>query len=276
MCAVALLSFFVLGNVFSKPETYQGIVDSLDSKQDTVLGLVAVSTASSAGLTLLPGDVATPIADKLVDLSLDFGIVLAAIFLEKYLLTMFGAATFRILIPIACVTLAASAYVDKHPEMRMTLQGLAAKFILLGLSLVLVVPSSVFVSNMIESTYQESIDQTVAEAQQTQEEMAAIAEGAVAQDGSSSSSGILQTLTQLPQSIASVPDKVSDLSKQAEETFANLVEALAVMIVTTCLIPILVLAFFLWLMKMILGVNIYVPLGQKGLRPPAAQAQPRS
>ena len=37
-------------------------------------------------------------------------------------------------------------------------------------------------------------------------------------------------------------------------------EALAVMLVTTCLIPILVLLFFVWLVKLILGVEL-PPLG---------------
>ena len=39
----------------------------------------------------------------------------------------------------------------------------------------------------------------------------------------------------------------------------NMMEALAVMIVTSCLIPIIVLLFFVWLIQVILNVNIPAP-----------------
>lgn len=38
---------------------------ALEEKQTTVLELSAASAAASAAITLIPGDVATPIADKL-------------------------------------------------------------------------------------------------------------------------------------------------------------------------------------------------------------------
>ena len=64
-----------------------------------MLELTAASTAASAAITLLPGDTATPIAEKLADLSGYFLIVLCAIFLEKYLLTITSYVSFTILIP---------------------------------------------------------------------------------------------------------------------------------------------------------------------------------
>lgn len=67
-----------------------------------MLELTAASTAASAAITLLPGDTATPIAEKLADLSGYFLIVLCAIFLEKYLLTITSYVSFTILIPAAC------------------------------------------------------------------------------------------------------------------------------------------------------------------------------
>ena len=39
----------------------------------------------------------------------------------------------------------------------------------------------------------------------------------------------------------------------------NMIEALAVMLVTSCLIPILVIVFFTWLVKLIFGINIPLP-----------------
>ena len=50
-----------------------------------ILGLLAASATTSTAITVLPGDAASPIAEKLMDLSTYFMIVLAAIYLEKYL-----------------------------------------------------------------------------------------------------------------------------------------------------------------------------------------------
>ena len=67
--------------------------------------LAAASAAASAGITLIPGDVATPIADKLADLSSAFLVVLCAIYLEKYLVTMTFYVAFRYLVPAVCLLL---------------------------------------------------------------------------------------------------------------------------------------------------------------------------
>ena len=98
----ALLSIFAVGKRASDPAYHQASIDALAEKQETVLELTAASTAASAAITLLPGDAATPIAEKLADLSGYFLIVLCAIFLEKYLLTITSYMSFTILIPAAC------------------------------------------------------------------------------------------------------------------------------------------------------------------------------
>lgn len=57
---------------------------------------------TSALITLLPGDTATPIAEKMADVSGYLLVVLCAIYLEKYLVTITGYVAFTYLIPIAC------------------------------------------------------------------------------------------------------------------------------------------------------------------------------
>ena len=46
----------------TQPSTYQNSLNTLQEKQETVLELTAVSAAASTAITVLPGDVATPIA----------------------------------------------------------------------------------------------------------------------------------------------------------------------------------------------------------------------
>ena len=146
----------------TQPEIYQRSIDSLQAKQETVLELTAASTAASAAITLLPGDTATPIADKLADLSGYFLIVLCAIFLEKYLLTITAGAAFRLLFPLACLLLI--AYVFRG---RKLFAMLAVKLICFGVAIMLIIPASVYVSDTIENTYSASINAAIENAKTT-------------------------------------------------------------------------------------------------------------
>ena len=134
---LALASIFGVAKITTDPAFYQKSIAALEEKQETVLELTAASTAASAAITLLPGDTATPIADKLADLSGYFLIVLCAIFLEKYLLTITAGATFKVLLPAACAAFAAAAL---FPRLRRTAGALAWKLALFGIAIMLVIP----------------------------------------------------------------------------------------------------------------------------------------
>ena len=105
---IALVSNIVLAKNYSSPEytVNKKTITYLDEKKTTALELCAGATALSAAITLIPGDTGTPIAEKLTDLSGYFLIVVSAIYLEKYLLTILGALTFRWLIPAAMIAIA--------------------------------------------------------------------------------------------------------------------------------------------------------------------------
>ena len=154
----ALLSIFAVGKRASDPAYHQASIDALAEKQETVLELTAASTAASAAITLLPGDTATPIAEKLADLSGYFLIVLCAIFLEKYLLTITSYVSFTILIPAACALGIAALCSEK---LRAALGKLAWHLLLFALAIAFAIPAGVKVSSMIEDTYRASIEETI-------------------------------------------------------------------------------------------------------------------
>ena len=246
--AIALVSFFVIAPIASNPDTHASTISSLDNKKDSVMLLIASSTATSAAITAIPDDVGTPIAEKLMDLSGDFLVVLTAIYLEKYLLTVFGLAAFGVLIPLACLCFILAVLVRRNPALKRGSAKLAAKLALFGLAIFVVVPVSVLTSNMIEETYSASVDNIVAMAEETTAQAEEISE-----QTSSDDEGIMSLLKP-------VQNKIEEVTKQAQATINGFIEALAVMIVTSCIIPVLVLVFFLWLVKIILGVNIDVPM----------------
>lgn len=151
----ALLSFCVIAKYTSSPtmKINAHAIQSLDDKKTTALELTAAATAASAAITLIPGDAGTPIADKLADLSSYFLIVVCAIYLEKYLVTITGLAAFKLLIPIGCILLSLCFGFKKDLG-----RTIACKLVLFGLAVYLVVPVSVRVADLIDATYGASME----------------------------------------------------------------------------------------------------------------------
>lgn len=260
---IALLSFFVIARFTSSTEFNAKTIQSLDDKKTTVMELAAASTAASAAITLIPGDVGTPIANKLADLSSYFLIVLCAIYLEKYLVTITGYAAFKILVPIACVFF--SGYLLWRKEI---LRVVAQKFLLFGLAVYLVIPASVKVADMIETTYASSIESTIETAKQTTDEIESeTGESGQVDDKSSNEKSQSDSDSDSKENAGGffsglfnkVQEGVSTATANVEKVLNNFIEALAILLVTSCLIPILVLIFFVWLVKMLLGLNIDIP-----------------
>lgn len=243
---VALVSFFVVAGPASSVAFHQKTLDMLEEKQTTVLELSAASTAASAAITLIPGDVATPVANELAGLSSHFMMVLCAIFLEKYLLTITGTVTFSILIPLACGLFILYLLFDWK-----SVYTLAAKLFLFGILIFSVIPASVYVSNLIEDTYQSSIQATIETAKETTETIKNEAETEEDEDQKEGFfSGLISNVTN------GVSNAVTGITDKAGEMVNSFIEALAVMVITCCVIPVLVLLSFVWFAKILLAVDL--------------------
>lgn len=233
---ICWVSFFGISNLASNPEFHTETIAYLDEKKTTVLELTAAATATSAAITLLPGDTATPIAEELVNLSSTFLLVVGAIFLEKYLLTITGFAAFKILIPAACILWIINIWTKKD-----SFKNLVAKLSLFALAIFLVVPVSVQVSKMIENTYGESIQATIDQANQATKDIEQKEE-----------KGFFEGI------IDGVQNGVTNTVNTVKTSLNNFIEALAVLIVTSCVIPVLILLFFVWIIKLFIGLDIDV------------------
>ncbi len=200
------------------------------------------------------------IAEKLADLSSYFLIVLCAIYLEKYLLTILGYAAFRILIPIACILFGINLFIKNE-----SVKKLAAKFVIFGIAIFLIIPVSIRISSMIEDTYASSIESTLSEADETVSEIEDLTGWDKAQsffdDAADKTSGTLNEVsTALDGAFSNISNALNgELLEKAQEVLNHFLEAVAVMIITSCVIPILVLVFFVWITKMVLEVDIHLP-----------------
>ena len=271
---IGILSFTVVGKYAAAPESHQATITSLDEKKNTVLELTMATTATSAVITLLPGDIGTPIAEKVADLSGYLLIVLCAIFLEKYLVTITGYAAFKIFIPAACVLFATNLFVSNR-----SLDRLARKLLVFGICIFLVVPSSVKISDLIEHTYQAQIEATLEEAKGTEQLLKNSVEAEASDNTTESTVSGNQTsqsqqtaensnlwqkakdaLSGAKESVASVVENVTisseELVRKVETSLSHFVEAVAVMLITSCVIPLLVLFVFFWLIKILVDVDL--------------------
>ncbi len=263
--AIGAASFFWAAPTAQNPESYEKTIETLDSLENKALVMTASSTALATA-ALVPGDVTTPIANKLADVAGYMVIVYVAIIMEKYLLAMTGLVAFKILLPIALAAIGISFFL-KGETGKVTLRRLACKLAVLGILLWALVPTSALVTNIINDTYDmsygvetelevgvlESIDEIEAE------EEAAEKSGEEEKEDFSIKNLWNNIVDKTSAVTETVKGKVSDGVVEFQNSLNKMIEGVAVMIVTTCVIPLCVLILFLWIVKNVTGLNITVP-----------------
>ena len=236
----ALLSIAIPGRVLSKPESYAGSVQELNDAKLGVEKLAASAAAASAAITLMPGDFGTPIADKLADLSGYFLIILCAIYVEKFLVSVAGIVAFDVLVPIGCILLAIGVLTAAETKRA------ALRMISLGLILALLVPVSLSISQLVEKQYADEINQTIEEANRNTDDIRGTADR-------SDDESIWSEFT------AKIRGGSDTLMKKMELILSSFIDAIAVYIVTTCVIPVAVLILGFWLIKSIFRLDVNLP-----------------
>lgn len=253
VCIIAgLFSFFYLGDKLSDPATYSKIISILDEKKANVMGLTASTSAASIAITVIPDDIGTPIANQLADLSGYLLVILTVIYLEKYLLTVIGFGVFKVIIPATCILFIVYQFIPDN----FSLKKAAMKIGIFGVALMLLIPTSVTISHMIDETYEQSINQTLDNTNQT----IVVEEQPQQEENKQELKWYEKIYNVFSNAVEDVKETVTSSTsgaiEKAKNMLSNFIEATAVMIVTSCVIPILTVLVFLWLTKIILGIEI--------------------
>lgn len=224
---VAIMSIG-LSFVMSKPEMYKPVYEVLDEKRADALALSGAALGLSTTVSLVFENRAKSITDMLSDVTSYTMIIVCVIFLEKLLLTSFGFLTFAVIIPLSCLIGILFIWLKKD-----LLKALAIKLTAFGLVLFMVVPSSVLLTNLIERTnFYSDANINIDEALGNEEDLSLVEK---------------------------LKDKSTDLITKAKAKINEFIDAIAVMLITTCAIPLGTLALLLWIVKMLFGINIKVP-----------------
>ena len=241
-----VLSCTVVGNKLTDPATYAHTIEVLDHNRTAILGLTAASAAASAAISTLPDDMCSPLSQEISDFTTYFMLILSVIYLEKYLITILAAAACYALIPAGCVALLIHCFFPNG-----VLQSLGTKLLVFGAAVLLVIPSSVWVSDQINAIYSESIEITVQSA-------TAVSENLIGEttDENEENTTVIDEAKAL---LGDLSGSVAGVVEQFKNLLNRFIEATAVMIVTTCLIPLLVILFFVWIVKTLFNVQIILP-----------------
>lgn len=247
------------------------VTAELDAMREIVVQLTTISTVSSTALTLLPGDVATPLAENLADISDYLLVVFAALWLQKYLFSSMGIIVLKYLIPAGMSVLIVASLMDLmklNPILSDKLRYFGKRIAFFGTVIFLVVPTTVFITSQIEETYQMTINQTIEQANQVQNELSTeVSEQETNEQAATNDSFLGQVSDFVTDSVDSVVDfttgaieqvtsVVTDLPEKFMITLNNLIDSVAVLIVVNCIAPLLVFSFLIWIVKLIFQLDL--------------------
>lgn len=237
----AAISFFLVADKLSSNALFSDTLASIDQKTERVLALSASSAAISTGITLIPGDAGSPIAQKIADLTGYFLLILTVLYTEKNLLAVLGTIVFKCVIPIALCVLALLQFQNVE-----WLRALAIKLIVFSLVVFLAIPVSLIISDTVYQNHQDILETAEAEADQITETTSQLT------DANGSQNVISSILSRLKET-------TSGLVSKAAQMLNRFIESIAIMIVTTCVIPLVVLALILWLANKLFDLRMRFP-----------------
>lgn len=249
---IAVTSYFIIADMAAASHWTTKYIAMIDESKETALSLTAAATAASAAITFLPGDVATPIADQLAELPQTFMAVLVALYLEKFIITLSNAVVFKCLVPIGCGFFAAGSAFGKN-----LFKSIGKKVVIFAAVFLMLVPISLDVSAMIEDSYQDSINQVIESAQNSSDQIQeSMGSDRNEEDAGNGLAKIIQSLQNAGDTIA---NGTSQIVQYFEKLLSRFIESAAIMLVISCVIPVLVILLFALIIKSLFNVNIAMP-----------------
>ncbi len=270
ICLAIMALCIALSFLFSRPETYISTNAVLDEQKSVTMGLVATTTSASIAISAIPGDVGSSISNQLADLSGKLAVILAIIYFEKFMMTTMGMV--GMIVMAIGVGFISFRYLKRRDwQQRPGLMQFGIKIMVVGLCIATLVPVSTGISSMINNEYQvyqqaETTQQTGTDANEQAQAESSDQQQDESSDSSSdtqSSGNILDALGSVFSSgaeavangVSAVATGASDAINSIGNTLNSLIDTVAVMIVTSCLVPIVVLLFYFWIIKIVTGFD---------------------
>ncbi len=232
---IAILSVCICAKQISNLHFYSDSLERLEKSKDTVIEFSAAALAVSVGITLLPDDIASSLAQTISDISKYCVVILGMIFLEKLMVVEGSTLAFLYIIPAACILYALFVLTNKT-----VLKEFAKKLFILALMMILVVPLSTTLADNISVKYMEYVDDTISDAKLGTDKINEITTGSNEdQKWYERVSGVFKT---------SISD-INELFQYFSDIVERCINSVAILLVVSFAIPFLSCAFFVWLLN---------------------------
>lgn len=242
---IIVLSIFVLARKVPDTKMIQNTIDYIEESNKTVMEFSGATIAASLAVSAFPNDFATPLASTLADMNTYFVFIFAILFVEKLVMIEGVKLAFTYIIPAAC-----ALYILHVTFGKEMFKNFAVKLVILGLAVVFVIPISTHFTEKVCEDYLVYVDETIAEANdgadKVNEVMASEQEDATIFD-------------KLSEAFKTAIQGVSDLLTYFENVIKKCVNSIAIMIVTTFVLPLLVMFLFRWLLNELFAWNLPKP-----------------
>lgn len=240
-----LLSVFVLAYEVPKSKFVQETVESLEKSKSQIMDFSGATITTSLAITALPDDFGTPLADTLADMNTYFVFVFAVVFVEKLLMIEGIRLAFMYVVPAALVL-----YILGLLSTKDRVKVFGTKLFIFAMAVVLVIPISTHFTEKVCADYLVYVDETIAEAN----------------DGAEKVNEIMSTeedettiFDKLSNAFKTAMTGMSDLLAYFKNVLKKFVNSIAIMLVTTFVLPLFVLMIFKWLLNELFRLNLDVP-----------------
>ncbi|QFJ55998.1 hypothetical protein [Pseudobutyrivibrio xylanivorans] len=248
---LTVFSFCVASTKAAKLPVFENSATTLEESKNLVMKVTGVTIGLSFVITLLPDDWGTPLADSLADLNKYLVLMLGMIFFENLLLSQGVPIIFRFLIPAALVLFI--VYLVSKKELIKTI---ATKLLALSLVVILVVPCGTSVSNWLCSSSMTYVNETITMAEDGTNQVEEITES-----GSTDKSFYEKVSRVFNTAIGGV----KDLFNYYKDMVGKFINAIAIMLVAYCVIPVVTFILLFWILNQLFQFDSFRD-GSAGLR----------
>ena len=239
---IGVFSMFVLAYKVPDSRFVQETLESLEESKTTVMEFSGATIAVSLAITALPDDFGSPLANTLSDMNKYFIFIFAVLYVERLIVVEGMKLSFVYIIPFAC-----SLYILSVLSGKAIFKVFASKLMIFGLAVVLVIPLSTHFTEKVCEDYLVYVDETISEANAGAEKVNGVM--ASGDEGAS----VFEKLTD---AFKTAIQGISDLLTYFENVLKKCVNSIAIMIVTTFVLPMLVLLLFRWLLKELFSLSL--------------------
>ena len=247
---LAVISFFGAGKKFGGIETYKPVTESLDNKRAQVVEMSGALIGLSVAVAAVPGDATTPVANQIAQMNSYLVIALGAIMLEKFLLPVMGILTWKVLIPAALLL----GFIYILCQKKIFLSA-ALRIAILGIVLFSLIPAGIKVGDVMDASFGtdvmiERVKESISEIDEEAEE----ADNNNSEDTEKESSIWDKIVHKGEEIVDGVTSGGELLLQKAKVVLGNVMDVVAALIVTSCVIPIGILVILGAIIKALFGV----------------------